>query len=66
MTDLLRMRNVSVTYRADAGDVPAVREVDLDVDSGEIVGLAGESGCGKSTLGQHRPEAAAILGNGDR
>jgi peptide/nickel transport system ATP-binding protein len=50
MADLLRMRDVSVTYRTEAGDVPAVRDVDLDLDRGEIVGLAGESGCGKSTL----------------
>ena len=66
MTDLLRMRNVSVTYRADAGDVPAVREVDLDVDSGEIVGLAGESGCGKSTLASTvlrlQPSSATVTG----
>jgi len=66
MTDLLRMRNVSVTYRADAGDVPAVREVNLDVDSGEIVGLAGESGCGKSTLASTvlrlQPSSATVTG----
>lgn len=50
MSDLLRMRDVSVTYRSEGGDVPAVRNVDLAIDRGEIVGLAGESGCGKSTL----------------
>ena len=50
MGDLLRMRDVSVTYRTDEGDVPAVRNAHLDLDRGEIVGLAGESGCGKSTL----------------
>ncbi len=47
---LLEMRDVSVTYGTSAGPVPAVRSVDLAVNSGEILGLAGESGCGKSTL----------------
>jgi peptide/nickel transport system ATP-binding protein len=44
------MRDVSVTYRTEDGEVPAVQGVDLDLDRGEIVGIAGESGCGKSTL----------------
>jgi ABC-type glutathione transport system ATPase component len=47
---LLAMRDVHVTYTTSAGDVPAVRGVDLTVDNGEILGVAGESGCGKSTL----------------
>lgn len=49
-TDLLRIHNLSVTYRTSDGDLPAVRGVTLHVDRGEIVGVAGESGCGKSTL----------------
>jgi len=47
---LLSVQGLSVTYRTREGDVPAVRDVDLTVDRGEIVGVAGESGCGKSTL----------------
>ena len=47
---LLRIEGLSVTYRTSEGDVPAVRDVALAVDRGEIVGVAGESGCGKSTL----------------
>ena len=47
---LLRIEGLSVTYRTQEGEVPAVRDVDLSLDQGEIVGIAGESGCGKSTL----------------
>ncbi|HET9840754.1 MAG TPA: ABC transporter ATP-binding protein [Nocardioides sp.] len=47
---LLALRDLHVTYATDAGPLRAVRGVDLAVESGQIVGVAGESGCGKSTL----------------
>jgi peptide/nickel transport system ATP-binding protein len=47
---LLELRDLSVTYRTDTGDVPAVRGVNLVIERGDTVGLAGESGCGKSTI----------------
>ena len=47
---LLELRDLRVTYRSARGDVPAVRGVDLTIDRGDTVGLAGESGCGKSTI----------------
>ena len=47
---VLDIRDLSIVYRSDAGDVRAVRNVDLALHPGKIVGLAGESGCGKSTL----------------
>ena len=66
MNELLRMRDVSLTYRTEEGDVPAVRNVDLDLDRGEILGLAGESGCGKSTLASTilrlQPPSARVTG----
>jgi peptide/nickel transport system ATP-binding protein len=47
---LLDIRDLSIAYRSREGDVRAVRGVDLALNAGSIVGLAGESGCGKSTL----------------
>ncbi|MGC0274701.1 ABC transporter ATP-binding protein [Pseudactinotalea sp. Z1739] len=52
---LLQIQDLHVTYSGSRGTIPAVRGVDLSLDPGRTIGLAGESGCGKSTL------AAAIL-----
>ena len=45
MSALLEMRGVCAGY----GPAPALREVDLDVEEGEIVALLGANGAGKST-----------------
>jgi peptide/nickel transport system ATP-binding protein len=49
-TKLLEVKTFSVDYHADNGAVHAVKNVNLSLKRGEILGLAGESGCGKSTL----------------
>ncbi|MFE2756381.1 nickel ABC transporter ATP-binding protein NikE [Actinosynnema sp. NPDC059335] len=50
MSDLLRLRDLSVHYRGARGEVTAVRSVSLGLRAGQTLGLAGESGCGKSTV----------------
>ncbi len=65
-TPLLSVRAVSKIYRMGEVQVPALREVDLDIQAGEILVILGPSGSGKSTLlnmigGMDRPTSGQIL-----
>lgn len=46
----LKLKDIAVDYVMSGRVVHAVRDVNLSVAPGEVVGLVGESGCGKSTL----------------
>ncbi|GEK87825.1 ABC transporter ATP-binding protein [Microbacterium aerolatum] len=67
MTDpLLSVRDFSVVYDVDP-PVAAVKNVTLELQRGEILGLAGESGCGKTTLAygiQRLLKAPAVITGG--
>ena len=69
MSALLEIRGLSKTFSTKRGLVHAVRDVSMDVDEGEVVGLVGESGSGKSTvanlvLGLEQPDSGEIVFQG--
>lgn len=58
---VIKLNNVSKTFRQRGSDVPALVGIDLGFHEGETLGLVGESGSGKSTLaktllGIHSPD----------
>lgn len=50
MSELLQIKNLSVSINTPGGKVEAVRDVSLALQEGEILAIVGESGCGKSIL----------------
>ncbi len=50
MNTAISVKNLTKTYSSGATAVYALREIDLDVNSGEVMLLMGPSGSGKTTL----------------
>lgn len=50
MTTLLRLEDLSVSFATPRGNLKAVRNVTLELDAGESLGVVGESGSGKTVL----------------
>ena len=66
--DCIKVEKVEMVFATKKGDFHALREIDLNVASGEFVTLIGHSGCGKSTLlnliaGLLLPTAGVLLCN---
>lgn len=47
---MIKLKNIVKTYSSKAGDVYALKGINLSIDKGQIFGIIGQSGAGKSTL----------------
>ena len=51
---IISLKNLTHTYGAGTPlSVSAIKDINLDIESGELVGIIGHTGSGKSTLVQH-------------
>jgi len=63
---LIALRDVQKVFKSEAGTFQALKSIDLEIGSGEFVGIIGRSGSGKSTLinmvtGIDRPSSGEVL-----
>ena len=71
MTDIqIELRGVTHAYKTDAGPLPVLNNLSLDVAKGGFTAVVGPSGCGKSTLtrliaGLMFPDQGEVLLGGD-
>lgn len=47
---MIELKNLSKSFQTKAGEVHAIKDINLQIDSGDIFGIIGLSGAGKSTL----------------
>ncbi|HXS01510.1 MAG TPA: ABC transporter ATP-binding protein [Pyrinomonadaceae bacterium] len=62
---MISLHQVNKTYETPAGKFAALKDVDLEIEPGQFVGIVGKSGSGKSTLlnlvaGIDRPSAGSV------
>jgi putative ABC transport system ATP-binding protein len=63
---LIKIQNLSKSYRRDSFEIPVLRNISLNIEVGEFVAFMGPSGSGKTTLlnliaGLDKPSAGKIL-----
>ena len=62
---MISLQQVSKTYETPAGEFSALKQINLEIQPGEFVGVVGKSGSGKSTLlnmvaGIDRPSSGSV------
>ncbi len=67
---MIKLSNITKTYSSAAGQIHAIKGIDLTVDKGQIFGIIGQSGAGKSTLIRcinmlERPSTGQVLVDGE-
>src|SRR5689334_22145801 len=46
----LKIENLEISFTSIKGKFVAVKDINLDIEKGQIVSIIGHSGCGKSTI----------------
>ena len=68
MVELLSVKDFTVTYKTQWGNVRALDEVSLSIEKNKLVCVVGESGCGKSTVALSiiglLPQGASVTNGG--
>jgi nitrate/nitrite transport system ATP-binding protein len=65
----LKIEDLEIAFKTSQGKYVAVKDINLDVDKGQIISIIGHSGCGKSTImnaiaGMVMPTRGRVLLNG--
>ncbi len=50
MVKHIKLVGIDKTFHTKTGDVTALKNIELDIESGEFLSVVGPSGCGKSTI----------------
>lgn len=65
----LKIENLEISFPTAKGKFVAVKDINLDIDKGQIISIIGHSGCGKSTImnaiaGMTLPSKGKVVLNG--
>jgi nitrate/nitrite transport system ATP-binding protein len=67
--NIIEIKDLKISFKTPKGEYIAVKDINLNIQKGEIISLIGHSGCGKSTLmnaisGMQMPSSGEVKMNG--